>query len=215
MVSAGSEKCLGMGERHHNVLGRQLHRIVKLCLRGGIISGVEGFYRGLEVTVGLGLVGRLCRGVFFEPFVRLVKFLAPRRGFVIVVIVSVACDYISRGIIAIPAVRMPSVPVVTPVGIAGPAAAETDKDEPAMVVRPEIAECEGRAATVADGTAAIRPGNPVEYPVRRVMLAMIMVQAFMRGWIFAVTHYSAGATCIRGRAGSGDWGVTFSRWSAP
>jgi hypothetical protein len=59
---------------------------------------------------------------------------------IIIVIVSIAGNYVLRRIIAVPSVRVPSVPVVSPVRVSGPVAAEADKDKPAVVIRPEIAE---------------------------------------------------------------------------
>jgi hypothetical protein len=81
---------------------------------------------------------------------------------------------------------MAAVPVVAPAGVAGPVAVETDKDESAVVVRPEVAECERRTPVVADWMAAIRPGNPVEYPVRRIMVTIIVIKASERGWIIII-----------------------------
>jgi hypothetical protein len=82
---------------------------------------------------------------------------------------------------------VPSVPVIAPVCIAWPVTADTDEDEPAVVVRPEITEGERRSPVVAYGPATIRPGNPVENPVRVVMVTMIMIIASSRGWILMMT----------------------------
>jgi hypothetical protein len=54
-----------VGERNNDILGRQLHRIVKLCRSGGIIAGVEGLYAGLKVAVGLSFFCRFGRGALF------------------------------------------------------------------------------------------------------------------------------------------------------
>jgi hypothetical protein len=105
----------------------------------------------------------------------LVQFFTLGCGVVIIVIIIVACYHVIRGIIAVPAVGVPAIPVVAPVCVAGPVTAETDEDKPAMVVRPEITKGERRPPVVANGTAAIRPGNPVENPVRGIMVTMIMV----------------------------------------
>ena len=102
-------------------------------------------------------------------------------GIVIIVIVRIADDRIFRGIISIPAVWMPSVPVVAPVAVAGPIAAKADENEFTVVIRPEIAKCERRAPIIANWTTTIRPGYPVENPVRRIMVTIIVIKASARG----------------------------------
>ena len=112
-----------------------------------------------------------------ELSVCLFQRLAPWLVIVVVVIVSIAGDYISGRIVTVPSVRMASVPVIAPVGVVGPVTAEAYEDKSAVVIGPECSECIVRAPRVADGPAAIRPGDPVENSARRVMVAMVMVKA--------------------------------------
>jgi hypothetical protein len=77
---------------------------------------------------------------------------------------------------------MASIPIVTSVGIGGPVAAKAYEYESAVIIRPEIAECVARAPGVTNGTTTIRPGYPVEYPVGRVMVAMVVIEAPVRVW---------------------------------
>ena len=60
---------------------------------------------------------------------------------------------------------MPSVPIVAPVIIVGPVAAQADEDELAVIIWPEKAKSEARAPRIADRPAAVRPRDPVKYPV--------------------------------------------------
>jgi len=75
---------------------------------------------------------------------------------------------------------VPTIPVVTPVRIVWPVTTNANENKPAVVIRPEITISEIRPPVVTYGIAAIRPGNPVKDPVRRIMVVMIIVITSVR-----------------------------------
>jgi hypothetical protein len=97
---------------------------------------------------------------------------------------------------------MASVPVIAPVCIAGPVASEAHEDKLAVIVGPEEAERVTWAPRVTDRTTTIRPGNPVEYPARRVIVTMVMVKTYARIRLVTVAaglSVDAAAICSRTR----------------
>ena len=135
-------------------------------LRGrGVVSGVEGLDRLVEITIRPGLGRRFRGGLLFEFSLSFIERLAFRRVVVVIVVVRWTRNHITRRIIPVPCIGMPSIPVIASVIVVGPVTAKTNEDEFAVIVGPEEAEGETRAARVANRTTAIRPRDPVKDPV--------------------------------------------------
>ncbi len=186
MIFARREEGLNASKRQNNVVGCEILCLAKFLGGGGIIARFECLDSLLEITIRLALFRRFGGRVLFELRVGFVQRFALGGVVVVIVIVCVTGGHILRRIVAVPSVRMVSVPVVTPVRIAGPIATEADEDKSAVIIGPERTECVVRAPRVADGAAAVRPGDPVEYPARRVVVAMVVVEAPARTWVVII-----------------------------
>lgn len=80
-------------------------------------------------------------------------------------------------IISIPCIRMPSVPVIASVCVAGPVTAKAHKNEFAVIIRPEVAKGIARSPGVTNRTTTIRPGYPGEYLTGGICLTGGMIVA--------------------------------------
>lgn len=79
-------------------------------------------------------------------------------------------------IISIPCIRMPSVPVIASVCVAGPVTAKAHKNEFAVIIRPEVAKGIARSPGVTNRTTTIRPGYPGEYLTGGMIVAIAVVK---------------------------------------
>ncbi len=80
-------------------------------------------------------------------------------------------------IISIPCIRMPSVPVIASVCVAGPVTAKAHKNEFAVIILPEVAKGIARSPGVTNRTTTIRPGYPGEYLTGGICLTGGMIVA--------------------------------------
>jgi hypothetical protein len=87
---------------------------------------------------------------------------------------------------------LPPIPIVSPVSVARPVAAQAYEDESAVIVRPEKPERAVGPVAVADGTAAIRPGYPREYRAGWVIMAMVVINASVSVWVISVAVVLSG-----------------------
>lgn len=87
---------------------------------------------------------------------------------------------------------MPPIPVVAPVRVAGPVAAQAYEDEFAMVVRPEKAKRALRAVVVTYRATTIGPRNPREYRARWIIMAIVVVEASVSVRVLEVTAVLSG-----------------------
>jgi len=80
-------------------------------------------------------------------------------------------------IISIPCIRMPSVPVIASVCVAGPVTPKAHKNEFAVIIRPEVAKGIVRSPGVTNRTTTIRPRYPGEYLTGGICLMGGMIVA--------------------------------------